>query len=60
MLDKILGTGVEAVIVVAILEGILAIYSVALACNAKGKALKITHIVLAVFWVALAVLNFVL
>lgn len=52
-----LGTGVSAVVVVIILEFILAVYSVALAFNAKSKILKIVHVVLAVFWVILALLN---
>lgn len=53
-----LGTGLSAVVVVIILELILAVYSVALVFNAKSKTLKIAHIVLAVFWVVLALLNY--
>lgn len=52
-----LGTGLNAVTVVIILEFILAAYSVALVFNAKSKALKIVHIVLTVFWAVLALLN---
>lgn len=51
------GSGLSAVTVVAILEFILAVYSVALVFSTDKKTLKITHIVLAVFWVVLAVLN---
>ncbi len=52
-----LGTGTNAVTVVAALEMILAVYSVALVFNAKSRVLKIVHIVLTVFWVVLALLN---
>ena len=52
-----LGSGLSAATVVAILEVILAVYSVALVFSTDKKALKIVHIVLAVFWVVLAVLN---
>ena len=46
-----LGTGVNAAMVVIILEFILAIYSVALVMSTKKKWLKIVHIVLAVLWI---------
>lgn len=52
-----LGTGVNAAMVVIILEFILAIYSVALVMSTKKKWLKIVHIVLTVFWIVLALLN---
>ena len=52
-----LGTGLSAVAVVIVLELILAVYSIALALNAKNKGLKIVHIVLTVVWVVLALLN---
>lgn len=52
-----LGTGVNAVIVVIILEFILAVYSGALAVNTERKGLKIVHVVLAVVWAVLALLN---
>ncbi len=52
-----LGTGLSAVTVVIILEFILAVYSVALVFNARNKVLKIVHIVLAVVWAVLALLN---
>lgn len=52
-----LGTGMSAVTVVIILEFILAVYSVALVLSAKSKVLKIVHIVLAVFWAVLGLLN---
>ena len=52
-----LGTGLDAVTVVIILEFILAVYSVALVVCTKNKILKIVHIVLAVFWVILGFLN---
>lgn len=52
-----LGTGLDAVTVVIILEFILAAYSVALAAGTKKKWLKIVHIVFAVFWAVLALLN---
>lgn len=52
-----LGTGLDAVTVVIVLEFILAIYSVALMTGTKKKWLKIVHIVLAVVWVVLALLN---
>lgn len=52
-----LGSGLGAATVVAILEIILAVYSVALFFSTDKKILKIVHIVLAVFWVVLAVLN---
>ena len=54
---KMLGSGLGAATVVAILEFILAVYSVALFFSTDKKILKIVHIVLAVFWVVLAVLN---
>ena len=52
-----LGTGLSAVAVVIVLELLLAVYSVALVLNTKSKVLKIVHVVLAVFWVILALLN---
>lgn len=52
-----LGTGLDAITVVIVLEFILAVYSVALVFNTKNKPLKIVHIVLAVVWVVLALLN---
>lgn len=52
-----LGSGLSAVAVVIVLEFILAVYSIALAMNAKNKVLKIAHIVLAVVWAVLALLN---
>lgn len=52
-----LGTGLSAATVVIVLEFILAVYSAALAVGANNKILKITHIVLAVVWVVLALLN---
>lgn len=52
-----LGTGVNAVTVVIILEFILAVYSIALMAGAEKKWLKIVHILFAVFWVVLALLN---
>lgn len=52
-----LGTGLDAVTVVIILEFILGVYSVALVFGTKNKTLKIVHIVLTVFWVILAFLN---
>ena len=54
-----LGTGLSAVTVVIALEFILAVYSVALVFSTKKKALRIVHIVLAVVWVVLAVLNII-
>ena len=54
-----LGTGLSAVTVVTILEFILAVYSVALVFSTDKKILKIVHIVLAVFWVVMAVLNLI-
>lgn len=59
MLDTILGTGVNPITVVTILEFILALYSIALSAGTKNKTLKIVHIVLAVVWVVLAVLNII-
>ena len=53
----IFGTGLDAVTVVIILEFILAVYSAALVVCTKNKVLKIVHIVLAVIWVVLALLN---
>lgn len=50
-------TGLSAVTIIIILEFILAVYSVALVFNTKNKVLRIVHIVLAIFWVALALLN---
>lgn len=55
--SMLLGSGLSAVTVVAILEFVLAVYSVALAASTKNKVLKIVHLVLAVVWVVLAVLN---
>ena len=52
-----LGTGLSAVTIIIILEFILAVYSVALVFNTKNKVLRIIHIVLAIFWVVLALLN---
>ena len=52
-----LGMGLSAVTVVIILEFILAVYSIALVFSTKNKILKIVHIVLAVFWAVLALLN---
>lgn len=52
-----LGTGLDAVTVVIVLEFILAVYSVALMVCTKNKVLRIVHIVLAVVWVVLAFLN---
>ena len=57
MLNTILGTELSAETVVIVLEFILAVYSVALVCSTKSKALKIVHAVLAVAWVVLALLN---
>lgn len=54
-----LGTGLSAVTVVSALEFILAVYSVALVFSTKNKVLRIVHIVLAVVWVVLAVLNII-
>lgn len=51
------GTGLDAVTVVIILEFILAVYSGALVVCTKNKILRIVHIVLAVVWVVLALLN---
>lgn len=58
-MDTILGTGVNAVTVVIILEFILALYSIALSVGTKNKILKIVHIALAVVWVVLAILNII-
>lgn len=52
-----LGTGLDAVTVVIILEFILAVYSAALVACTKNKILKIVHIVFTVVWVVLAFLN---
>ncbi|MCM1190413.1 MAG: hypothetical protein NC541_14100 [bacterium] len=52
-----LGTGLSAVTVVIILEFILAIYSVTLVFASRNKILRIVHIVLAVVWAVLALLN---
>lgn len=52
-----LGTGVNAVTVVIILEFILAAYSIALTAGTEKKWLKIVHILFAIFWAALALLN---
>lgn len=43
--------------VVAILELILAIYSVDLFIRADKKVLKVIHLLLCVFWVVLALMN---
>lgn len=56
-MDKVLGTGLNPVTVVIILEFVLAVYSVSLASCTKNKILKIVHIVLAVIWAVLAILN---
>jgi len=53
----LLGSGLSAVWVVAILEFLLALYSAALVVNTKNKVLKIVHIVFAVVWVVFAFLN---
>lgn len=53
----LLGKGLDAITVVIILELVLAVYSIALVFNADNKILKITHIVLTLFWTALALLN---
>ena len=53
----LLGTGLDAVSVVIILEIILAVYSVALVFNTDKKVLKIIHIVLGIMWAVLALLN---
>lgn len=53
----LLGAGLSAAWVVAILEFLLALYSGALAVSAKNKVLKIVHIVFAVVWVVFALLN---
>lgn len=53
----LLGSGLSAKMVVAILEFILAVYSVALVAGTKGKILKIVHIIFTVIWVVLALLN---
>ncbi len=52
-----LGAGTSAITAVIVLELILAVYSIALVFNAKSKVLKIVHVVLAAFWVVLALLN---
>lgn len=52
-----LGTGMNAVNVVILLELILAVYSVALVFNTDKKVLKIVHIALGILWVVLALLN---
>lgn len=52
-----LGTGLDAVTVVIVLEFILAVYSVALATGTKNKVLKIVHIVMTVVWAVLGLLN---
>lgn len=52
-----LGTGLNAVTVVIVLEFVLAVYSVALLMNTENKVIKIVHAVLTVVWVVLALLN---
>lgn len=52
-----LGTGLDARYVVAFLEFILAVYSVALVFNTNKKVLKIVHIALGIVWVVMALLN---
>ena len=52
-----LGTGLDAVSVVIVLEFILAVYSIALAFCSEKKWLKIVHLVFTVVWVVLALLN---
>ncbi len=52
-----LGTRLNPVSVVAFLELILASYSAALVFNTDRKALKITHTLLGIMWVVLALLN---
>lgn len=53
----LLGSGFSAKMVVAILEIVLAAYSVALVAGTKNKILKIVHIVFTVLWIVLALLN---
>lgn len=52
-----LGTGLNAVQVVIILEFLLAVYSVALIFSTKSKILKIVHVVLGIVWLVLGLLN---
>lgn len=52
-----LGSGLDAAVVVIVLEFILAVYSFALALNSERKGLKIAHFVFTVIWVVLALLN---
>ncbi|MCI9362162.1 MAG: hypothetical protein HFG65_14705 [Hungatella sp.] len=49
--------GTNAVMVVAILELILAVYSVALIFSTDNKVFKIVHGLFGIFWVVLAVMN---
>ena len=58
MLGKILGPELDASKVVALLEFILAAYDCAFIFNTKNIGIKILHIVLAIVWVALGLLNF--
>ena len=57
MLDFFLGRGVDAYTVVIILEFVLAVYSLSLAACTERKALKIVHLLFAVLWVILALMN---
>ena len=57
MLNFLMGTGVSAYNVVIVLEFILAVYSVSLALCTEKKVFKIVHVLFAVLWVVLALLN---
>lgn len=57
MLESLLGTGAGAYQIVAVLELILAVYSIALLLNTDKKALKFIHGISAALWVVLALTN---
>lgn len=57
MLDFLLGRGIDVYHVVIILEFILAIYSVSLSLCTERKVLKIAHMLFALLWVVLALMN---
>lgn len=59
ILRYVLGPNINAVVVIALLELLLAAHSIALFFNAQHKILKIVYIVMVVLWIVLAILNLI-
>lgn len=57
LLELVLGKPLAPVFVIAILEFILGVYSIALLFNAENKILKVVYILSTLLWIVLGIIN---